>query len=60
LRAEPSRQARSIALVPDGTKVEAIGLAEMHGGLSWRPVRTGSGAEGWMAVDFLSTDNPTD
>jgi hypothetical protein len=60
LRAEPSRQARSIALVPDGTKVEAIGLAEMHGGLSWRPVRTGSGAEGWMAIDFLSTDNPTD
>jgi hypothetical protein len=57
LRAEPSRQARSLALVPDGTKVEAIGQAETHGGLTWRPVRIRSGAEGWMAAEFLTPDS---
>ena len=55
LRAEPNRQARSLALLPDGTKVEARGQSEAHGGLSWRPVRTASGAEGWMAADFLTS-----
>src|SRR5688572_1445991 len=54
LRAEPSRQARSLAVVQDGTPVEVLGEAEVHGGLSWRPVRIRSGAEGWMAVDFLA------
>jgi len=60
LRAEPSRQARSLALVPDGTTVQALGEAEAHGGLTWRPVRTRGGAEGWMAVDFLTSDSPTE
>ena len=60
LRAQPSRQARSLATLPDGTRVEAIGVVEAREGLSWRPVRTGSGAEGWMAVEFLSADDPTD
>jgi Bacterial SH3 domain len=57
LRAEPSRQARSITLVPDGARVEAIGRAEAHGGLTWQPVRIRSGAEGWMAADFLTPDS---
>jgi hypothetical protein len=58
LRAEPSRQARSITLVPDGTPVEAVGPAEQHGGLAWQPVRIGDGRRGWMAADFLAPDGP--
>jgi len=60
LRAEPSRQARSLALLPDGTRVQSIGRAEAHGGLTWQPVRIRSGAEGWMATDFLTPDGSTE
>ena len=60
LRATPSRQAGSIALVPDGTPVAALGPVEQHGGLAWRPVRIGDGRRGWMAADFLAPDVPTD
>jgi Bacterial SH3 domain len=54
LRAEPSREARSITVVKDGTQVEAIGAAAKGGGLTWQPVRMRNGAEGWIAVDFLT------
>jgi hypothetical protein len=59
LRAAPSRQARSIAVVPEGARIEPIGQAEEHEGLTWRPVRARNGAEGWMAVDFLTPKAPT-
>ena len=34
----------------------AADLVNANGGLSWRPVRTRSGTQGWMAIDFLIPD----
>jgi hypothetical protein len=55
LRAEPSRGASSIAVLPQGALVESRGPAERHGELSWHPVRVADGTEGWIAADFLTS-----
>ena len=59
LRGTPARAAPSIASVPPGTRVEAIGSSEQYEDLYWQLVRVptrGSGAiaEGWIAIDFLT------
>jgi hypothetical protein len=54
LRAEPSRQADSIAVLPDGTVVQALGPEREGGEESWRRVRAEDGAEGWVASDLLA------
>jgi hypothetical protein len=56
LRAQPSRAAQAITVVPPDAKVEASGPAEAHGDLTWQHVRTQDGKEGWIAADFLQPD----
>jgi SH3-like domain-containing protein len=53
LRAAPSREAESIALLPDGAVVQALGPARETDEASWRRVRAENGAEGWVASDLL-------
>jgi hypothetical protein len=54
LRAEPSRSARSLQVVPDGAPVEAVGPEQDGEGLRWRPVRTPDGTKGWIAASLLA------
>jgi hypothetical protein len=43
----------------DGDEVIVIGPSEQAGGTWWIPVRTKSGEEGWMAMEFCATVTPT-
>lgn len=54
LRAAPSVAADSIAVLPDGTVVKALGPARDTPEQSWRRVRVEDGAEGWVASDLLA------
>ena len=54
LRSAPSVAADSIALLPDGTIVQALGPARDTSEQSWRWVRAPDGAEGWIASDLLA------
>jgi len=56
LRGTPSRAAPAIAVVPSGTRVQAIGISERHEDLFWQRVRTRNGTDGWIAIDFLSPE----
>lgn len=54
VRAEPSRQADSIAVLPDATVVQALGPAREADDESWRRVRAEDGVEGWVASELLA------
>ncbi len=54
LRAAPSRDADSIAVLPDGTVVEALGSERETGDESWQRVRAEDGAEGWIVSELLA------
>jgi hypothetical protein len=56
LRAVPSRAAASIASVPTGTRVQALGTAERYEDLHWQRLRVPDGTEGWIAIDFLTPE----
>jgi hypothetical protein len=43
----------------DGDEVEIIGPAVEAGGTWWMHVRTASGEEGWMAMEYCATVTPT-
>jgi hypothetical protein len=43
----------------DGDEVIVIGSSVQAGGTWWIPVRTKSGEEGWMAMEFCATMTPT-
>jgi hypothetical protein len=60
LRAEPSHEANSITIVPDGTLVQALGPVLAGDQQDWRRVRTEDGAEGWIAVDLLAPTGSRD
>jgi hypothetical protein len=60
LRAEPSRAADSIAVLPDGALVQALGPVLAGDEQVWRRVRTEDGAEGWIASDLLAPTGPGD
>ena len=47
--------ARVLKTVPEGVTISPTGPAERHGDLLWRPVRLEDGAQGWIAIDFLTT-----
>jgi len=54
LRAEPSREAEALAVLPDGALVQALGPVLERDDLDWRRVRTEDGSEGWIAADLLA------
>jgi hypothetical protein len=54
LRAEPSREADAIAVLPDGALVQAIGPEREIADESWQRVRAGDGAEGWVLSELLA------
>jgi hypothetical protein len=60
LRTEPSREADSITVLPDGALVQALGPVLAGGEQDWRRVRTEDGAEGWIASDLLAPSAPGD
>jgi LysM repeat protein len=39
--------------LPNGTQVEQIGEDVEGADYTWRPIRTPSGVEGWVATDWL-------
>jgi hypothetical protein len=43
----------------DGDEVTVLGPAVQAGGTWWLPVRTKSGEQGWMAMEFCATVTPT-
>lgn len=53
LRSEPNQNAATLATLPEGLRVEQIGVDVSGAGFVWRNVRTPDGQEGWVAVDFL-------
>ncbi|MCG8352583.1 MAG: SH3 domain-containing protein [Chloroflexales bacterium] len=53
LRSEPNQNSATLATLPDGLRVEQIGVDVSGAGFVWRNVRTPDGQEGWVAVDFL-------
>ena len=52
LRAGPSTQEATVATLPEGTRVEALGEEQNDGTRTWHKVRTPQG-EGWVAADFI-------
>jgi hypothetical protein len=54
LRAEPSRDADSIAILPDGTVVQALGQEREIADVSWQKVRADDGVEGWVVAELLA------
>jgi len=46
LRSEPSTAAEAVAVLPDGTMVQALGPEQDAGGQLWRPLRTADRQEG--------------
>ncbi len=53
LRADHSATSAVRESLVDGTRVEQIGEDVVGTNYVWRPVRTPSGVEGWVAVDWL-------
>jgi len=53
LRAEPSTTGNTLATLPEGTKVEALGQEQSDGTRTWKKVKGPDGQEGWVAADFL-------
>ena len=57
LRERPSTDARAVAILMDGTAVEAIGEDVKAEGITWRNVRTTAsttdGVTGWVAAQYL-------
>jgi hypothetical protein len=54
LRESPSASATSLGCFRDGVLLTDIGDSTTAGGVTWRHVRTASGAIGWASADFLS------
>ena len=60
LRSAPSTAADAIAVLPDGTVVQALGPTRETAEQSWRWVRVEDGTEGWVAADLLAPAEPGD
>jgi hypothetical protein len=54
-----SPDGKRIDSLNDGDEVVVIGPAVQTDGTWWIPVRTASGEEGWMAMEFCGTVTPT-
>jgi hypothetical protein len=54
LRMAPSTAADSLAVLPDGEVVQAVGPASVGAEQSWRQVRASDGTVGWVAADLLA------
>jgi hypothetical protein len=57
LRSAPSIAADSIAVLPDGAIVQALGPTQNTSEQNWHWVRAEDGAEGWVASDLLAPAN---
>lgn len=58
LRESPSTNARILETLADGTIVERVG-EDTHGrDYIWRKVRSPSGQEGWVVIDYLRPSRP--
>ena len=53
LRAVPSEEARSLALLPNGTRVQLLGQTAYGDGYRWQLVRTLNGLVGWAVASAL-------
>src|SRR5215204_475478 len=53
MRTDPSRNAQSIVIVPEGETLDIVGPDRAADGISWRNVRDRLGNTGWMSAGFL-------
>jgi hypothetical protein len=58
LRAAPD-SGDALKVLPDGASLQSLGDERQAGGRTWRRVRDTTGAEGWVAADFLSPRTST-
>jgi hypothetical protein len=58
LRPQPGASDR-LKVLPDGSRVEAIGEQQHAAGRPWTRIRDGEGTEGWVAAEFLSDSPPS-
>jgi hypothetical protein len=58
LRDAPGLAGKKIASLGEGDVVEVLGPPVEKDGTQWIPVRTASGLEGWMALEFCATMTP--
>ncbi|MGB7539975.1 MAG: SH3 domain-containing protein [Anaerolineales bacterium] len=58
LRDAPGLDGKKIASLQEGDIVEVLGPPVEKDGTRWVPVRTDSGLEGWMALEFCATATP--
>ncbi len=58
LRDGPGLDGKKIASLQEGDIVEVLGPPVEKDGTLWIPVRTDSGLEGWMALEFCATATP--
>jgi hypothetical protein len=58
LRDAPGLDGKKIASLQEGDIVEVLGPPVEKDGTLWIPVRTDSGFEGWMALEFCATATP--
>ena len=54
LRSSPGLNGPRIKGIPEGTILTATGEPRQADGLTWRSVRDATGAEGWVAAEYLS------
>ncbi|MBN2085396.1 MAG: SH3 domain-containing protein [Anaerolineales bacterium] len=58
LRDAPGLNGKKIASLQEGEAVEVLGPSVEADGTLWIPVRTASGIEGWMALEYCATATP--
>ncbi|MDP8924967.1 MAG: SH3 domain-containing protein [Chloroflexota bacterium] len=54
LRAQPSRTASVVAVLPEGTVVEIVGEDRQGDGLTWKNVRAPGDRRGWVSAEYLA------
>lgn len=58
LRAEPNTESEQLEWVLEGTVLSLLDGEETNEEFVWQQVRTPTGSEGWVAVDFITLINP--
>ena len=56
LRDKPSTTGKRLTVVPEGTRLASIGADAKADNITWRNVKTPSGASGWVAGQYVKAE----